>query len=195
MTLSVVPPPPCQVNTLIPHVSSADARQQSAAFMALSGLALRFTATMVDGDGKLLHESDRGRAFVVALHLEDDTLALYEVRRWAEGAEEPNETREVSQRVPQASRRQLSPSKSCHHARLTPQPAVQPQTRERPASRYLERTSVPKPGGQGKLGAADCYVGASIAVFGRTFVLTGADAWSENYMAAHPKVWGSGLEF
>jgi hypothetical protein len=65
----------------------------------------------------------------------------------------------------------------------------QPQ-RDIPGGRYLERIQVPSPGrppkasGPAYYAAADFNVGSSVDIFGRCFLLTSADKFSENHLAA-----------
>ena len=60
----------------------------------------------------------------------------------------------------------------------------EPAVRDRPGGRFLERTKVRKDGVEGPFFTQkDFYVGARLLLHGRTFYLTGADKYSENFMA------------
>jgi len=48
-------------------------------FQTLSGMQMRFTATMVSVPGsKPLHETDNGRLFIITVYPEDDSMAIFE---------------------------------------------------------------------------------------------------------------------
>lgn len=65
----------------------------------------------------------------------------------------------------------------------------EPQQRDRPGGRFLERTKVRKSGSDGPFFTAkDFRVGAQLVLHGRKFVLTSADKFSETFMTEHPEM-------
>ena len=63
----------------------------------------------------------------------------------------------------------------------------EPQQRDRPGARFLERTKVRKAGTDGPfITAKDFKVGAALLLHGRRFLLKTADQFSLNFMAEHP---------
>ncbi len=68
----------------------------------------------------------------------------------------------------------------------------EPQTRDRPASRFLERTKVRKhgTGPEGPLiTVKDFRVGETIIIHGRSFTLTTSDVFTQNFEKEHPEFW------
>jgi hypothetical protein len=63
----------------------------------------------------------------------------------------------------------------------------EPQQRDRPGARFLERTKVRKAGNDGPfVTAKDFQVGAALVLHGRGFLLKTADQFSLTFMAEHP---------